>query len=275
MKIKVTFFETGYCTNIEKITLKTGGWKIVQFPALVALINHPHWGGILFDTGYSEHFFTFTKRFPYSIYPKITPVYFQEEKSIKNQLIKKGVDPDSINYIFLSHLHADHIGGCLDFPNATFITSKKGYDHVKDKTGFRAVKEAFIPELLPQNFNERMQYIESFQRAGLEEKYHPFYEGYDLFEDGTIIAIDLTGHAIGQFGLLIKQEKDIFLIADAVWSSEAYRNNILPMSISRLLIADYPAFVKNVCNLYELSQRNKNIRIIPSHCWEIFCKEEM
>lgn len=271
----IEFFETGYCTNIEKVSLKTGKWKTVKFPALVALMKHPEIGYILFDTGYSNHFFTKTKKFPYSIYPKITPVYFEQSKSIVYQLQQKGIPHKDIRYIFLSHLHADHIGGCIDFPQATFITSRSGYNEVKDKTGFQALKAAFIPELLPKDFTERLLYIEDEKKIELDQKYMPFTDAYDLFDDGSLLAVNLTGHAIGQYGLIIKRDegKDVFLCADATWSSIAYRDLIPPISLAKLITSDYQSYRVNLERLHQLFKNNNNIRIIPSHCMETFEQE--
>ena len=188
---------------------------------------------------------------------------------------QNGISHKDIHYIFLSHLHADHIAGCLDFPHATFITSRVGYNVVKNKTGFQALNAAYIPELLPENFTERLHYIEDEKKIELDKKYTPFTEAYDLFDDGCLLAVDLTGHAIGQYGLIIKKEegKDVFLCADATWSSIAYRDLIPPLSLAKLITSDYQSYRVNLERLHQLSKNNNNIRIIPSHCMETFEQE--
>ena len=37
----------------------------------------------------------------------------------KNQEAKMQINPDEVSHIILSHLHADHVGGLIDFPNAS------------------------------------------------------------------------------------------------------------------------------------------------------------
>ncbi|CAM3627953.1 hypothetical protein BRIN106911_22515 [Brevibacillus invocatus] len=63
-KVKVTLFEAGSCTQSESMTIRGGERRSIRIPALFACIEHPRLGPILFDTGYSQRFFTDT---PFSL----------------------------------------------------------------------------------------------------------------------------------------------------------------------------------------------------------------
>ncbi len=117
----------------EKIAYSKGTWKQICFPATVGLLQHPELGYILFDTGYARHFKEATKKFPYSVYAKLTPVHFTEEQSIKQQLLLDGIQPEEIKYIILSHFHGDHTAGLPDFPKAKILTFAKAYEDIKEK----------------------------------------------------------------------------------------------------------------------------------------------
>jgi glyoxylase-like metal-dependent hydrolase (beta-lactamase superfamily II) len=63
---------------------------------------------------------------------------------------KAGVSPQSIDSIFISHAHPDHVGGALDsngnltFSNATYFIWQKEWDFWFSERAFDQVGEAFI-----------------------------------------------------------------------------------------------------------------------------------
>ncbi|MBP3041586.1 MBL fold metallo-hydrolase [Bacillaceae bacterium Marseille-Q3522] len=269
----VKLYECGYCTHPEKIVNPKGSLKPIKFPATVALLKHSHYGYILFDTGYAARFFQATKRFPYSVYAKLTPVSFCEDKAIKNQLRADGIEPEAITTIILSHFHGDHIAGLKDFPHASILTFKKAYEAIRHLSKFRALIKGCLLELLPDDLEDRLRFIDESPIIPLNDKYGKFTGGYRVFDDDSILAVDLTGHAIGQFGIFVSlaSGKRLFLCADAVWLSEAYQQCIYPHKIADLLIADKRAYLDNIMKLHSLMETNQEIDILPTHChvtWE-------
>lgn len=261
----------GYCTHLESITIRGGKWRSQQYPALCTLIQHPEYGNILYDTGYSSRFFTETKRWPYSLYNIITPVKISEEHTLIHQLQKDGIKPEDISYIIISHFHADHVAGLKDFPNAKMIFSRDGYNAVKGRTGFSALRKAYLSGLLPNDFVEKAIFIEDRNTIILDKAMAPFDKGTDIFGDGSVIAIDLSGHAIGQIGILFNSnEQQVFLVADSCWSSKAYREYKLPSSITYLIHDNKSTYQHTLKKLYDLYSNNKDVKIVPSHCQEIW-----
>lgn len=275
-KVKVTWLKTGYCTHPEAIALRGGRWQTVQFPALVALIQHPTFGNILFDTGYSERFFRETQHWPNRLYALITPTYLQPEESAVQQLQQRGISPESIRYIVISHFHADHIGGLADFPNAKFICAQSAYEAVKQQKGLGAVKAGFLEGLLPSNFEQQVEFVEHKPIVNALPGY--FETGFDLFGDRSLIAIELPGHATGQIGLIFvektnvektnveKTEQCYFLVADACWSSRAYQEFVSPHPIAQLIFSNPAAYRSTLQKLHQLHKTHPEIRIIPTHC---------
>ena len=119
--IRLTVLAAGHCTHPEFILMRGGQRHSVPIPALIALLEHPKLGPILFDTGYTPRFFSHTQRFPYSLYAKITPVYVDDAETACHQLQARDIAPTDIRYLIISHFHADHVGGLADFPKAQFI----------------------------------------------------------------------------------------------------------------------------------------------------------
>ncbi len=160
----------------------------------------------------------------------------KSEDSILTQLGKENIHADDIHYIFLSHFHADHMCALNDFPKSKFICSKEAYLSVKNKKGVSAVKSAFIPNLLPTDFEQRVFFIEDSKIAQISSQSIKTIEEvfqkplYDIWGDGSCLAINLSGHAKGQLGLIFENDKSetIFLVADAVWRSVGFRENRPP-----------------------------------------------
>ena len=261
----------GYCTHLECITIRGGRWLPQKYPALCTLIQHPEHGNILYDTGYSLRFFEETMRWPYSVYSKITPVTIPEEDTLIHQLQADGIHAEDISYVIISHFHADHIAGIKDFPNAKIIYSRDGYNAVKGKTGFAALRRSYLSGLLPNDFVERTIFIEDKNTIMLDKSMVPFDKGSDIFGDGSVIAIDLSGHATGQIGILFNSDKQpVFLVADSCWSSKAYREYKLPATITYCIHDKKSTYQYTLKKLYDLYSHNKNVKIVPSHCQEIW-----
>ena len=103
----------------------------------------------------------------------------------------KGIrTPEEINYVLLSHLHPDHLGGASFFPNATFILTQEVYDVYKKPK----LKDLIFKEFLPSDFEERLTVIKADQQNS-NFNYRPTY---DLFGDDSILVASIDGHAKGQ-----------------------------------------------------------------------------
>ncbi len=259
-EVKLKLLDTGYCLNFEKMVARDGQMKVKRFYAMVGLIEHPIFGSILFDTGYSAHVKKLCKRFPYFMYSLITPVKF-------GHCFQK---PEEVKHVILSHFHPDHIGGVKDFPQAKIYCSKKAYEESKKLSYFRQLKEIFFNKLLPIDFDSRMQDIQCNE---IDIPFYPFTKGFDIFRDGSIIAVFLPGHARGQIGIFLKTSTQVvFLCADACFQTSNIQNLEYPHFLARAAIDNYPAFLDTLQQIHLLKKNHPEIEIIPSHCFEMWEK---
>ncbi|WP_454783020.1 MBL fold metallo-hydrolase [Legionella sp. WA2022007384] len=263
--IEYQLFEVGFCKYCARMTLKNAHWKQSEYPALCTLIKHPTYGYILFDTGYTNRFFQLTQKFPFSLYRHLTPVMLK--KSLKEQLAENNIQASEIKGIVISHFHADHIGGLKDFPNAQFFCHPDAINDIHQKTGIKALIQGFLPGLLPKDFYERLVLLKN--EIELKPSLFPFTTGFDLFNDGQIIAIPLPGHAKGQIGLYFKAEQDTFLIADSCWHQETFKELIFPSNLTYLIHDNKESYQQTIQKLHQLFKNNKEIDMIPSHCQHI------
>lgn len=265
MNIKLTLLQSGYCQCPEHVARGRGSWRNIRFPALFALIEHPRAGRLLFDTGYSTAFFRATQRLPYRLYRHATPVTLREEEAAVNQLAARGLRPGDIDQVMVSHFHADHVSALGDFPRARFRFFPEAYAHVRGRRGLKALAAAYLPDLMPPDFEQRAQPLGESQP--LPPEYAPFAEGVDVFGDESLWAVRLPGHARGQMGLLARTEAgEFFLVADASWHTGAIRDNHPPHPLANLIFDDALAYRATLGRLHALSRRMPGLAMIPSHC---------
>ncbi|MEK8131385.1 MBL fold metallo-hydrolase [Paenibacillus filicis] len=269
-RVKLRLFTSGSCRHPEWVTLRGGGLRPVTIPAMWACIEHPSYGWILFDTGYAARFLEATSRLPEKLYRMMTPVQFLSEESAAEQLRRTGIDPAQVGKIVISHFHADHVAGLRDFPNARFIYNPVAYEAVRELTGLSALRRAFLPELLPEDFESRSDTLASAPVITLPpELGFPFPSARDVLGDGSLLAVDLPGHADGQIGLLLATElHTYFLCADAAWSSRAYREARPPHPLAGVIMPSRSDYRESFGRIIQFHRQFPEVRIIPSHCAE-------
>ncbi len=268
MKVKIQFVECGYCTQLERNALSDGNFKSIKFPMMVGIIEHPTKGIILYDTGYSRRFFSETSKFPLKIYAHLTPVHFRDEDHIHNHLKKMGKSVKDVSHIVVSHFHADHIGALLDFPEAKYIYMEKAFSPLNGLKGFKALRHGFLPGLIPSDFSARSILVE---QLALMEIPHPaiktaFGEGYDLLGDGSLMGIELPGHAEGQLGVFLSTEaQDYFLVSDGCWRVRTYKEQILPSKLALFITDKTEEYKSTIAKIHRIHKTDPTLEIRLSH----------
>lgn len=262
-------FRAGHCTHPEFMVMRGGRYRIVEFPSLFALVDHPRLGPLLYDTGYSRRFLDLTRAFPDRLYAMVTPVSVREEETAVEQLRRVGIRPEDIRTVVLSHFHADHISGLADFPRATYVFARAAYEAVRSLRGLGRVLAGFLPGTLPPDFEQRARPLEPAGRSALPEAFRPLEKAHDLAGDGSLLVVDLPGHVAGHVGLIVREPAgDTFLVGDACWLGRAVRENRMPHPLVRLITHDWAAYGRTLGHLHQVALSNPGLRLIPSHCTE-------
>ncbi|KND56858.1 Metal-dependent hydrolase [Candidatus Burkholderia verschuerenii] len=258
----------GHCSHPECVTQRGGCLRSVPFPALAGLLLHPRLGPMLFDTGYSDAFFAATQPFPERLYRLVTPVSLTSTEALPAQLARHALAPHDIRHVFLSHLHADHIAGIGELPNARFFAMREEVAAMRRASRIGGLRRGYLRTLLPASFDTRLTCADDCERVVLPRAMHPFTHGFDLLGDASVIGVPLLGHTPGQLGILFRTAgaRSIFLVADACWSLEAVRDDKPPSWIASRLFSDKRAFLATFAGLRHLLSSNDALSIVPSHC---------
>ncbi len=262
MALRLTLLDAGYCTAPEATAVAGGRWRARRFPAGVALIEGLGVGPVLFDTGYAPHFFDATRPFPYRLYRWATPTVVRPDETAAAQLAARGIAPDLVRHVVLSHLHADHVAGLRDFPAAEIHVRPEAAAFVRGLRGLSAVRAGFVPSLLPDDFAERVRPVE--RRVALPTGLAPFRDGFDVL---GLTAIPLPGHAPGQIGLFLEPDggPPTLLAADAAWTLGALRRDDPLPRLGRAILHDARATRETQTRLAHLMRARPDLRVVLSH----------
>jgi len=259
--------DTGYCLAREGMLIQGGSFKIVECHCMVALLRHPVRGWGLWDTGYAPRMWEETRRLPNRIYRWAAPLPAQPDRSVLSQLAPMGLEATDIRWIVLSHLHGDHVSGLRDFPEALLYVASEAYEYVRKTQGVASVLKAYLPNLLPEDFKDRVQFIQPVGGMCLEAPDSTL----DMFGDGAALLFPLPGHARGQIGMLAETRSGkVIFVADAVYHRDSIRQELPPGRLTNLIADDPGQVLPTIRRLSAFTQANPNIRVYPTHCSETY-----
>ncbi|CAK8053988.1 MBL fold metallo-hydrolase [Eupransor demetentiae] len=224
-----------------------------RIPALVFLLHHDDLGYILFDTGYGPAFKAATKPFLDRFYRWVTPVKMKPEQLVIEQLKQHGLTAADIKLVILSHLHADHVAGLPDFPQAKLLYPKAEGRYVNDLKHFDQVRHGYLRNLLVQ-VNSQGQDLAGYQKQA-------------PFDEGGLTVVDLPGHSRGMVGLRFvdqSTQEEILLAADAAWThAEIDEVQNGPLRIAGIIMYSWPLQKESLKKVRAIQA--EGVRVILSH----------
>ncbi len=206
MKMSFHPFSSGTLI-VDRGTLNNRDWGIrYEHPNPMFAIRHPK-GVVVYDAGMNGQGAADPGGWWGESVASIT-VKLTEEDCLPAQLRRAGIEPEEVEYAIMSHLHMDHAGELHSLPNALCI-----------------VRAAELPYAWWPGRNQWNTY--SFRDLlGVRDMNYlevPDAVDFDLFGDGSLVAVHTPGHTPGHQSLLVTlpdYDRPIFLCQDACYGAE-------------------------------------------------------
>ena len=252
---RVKIYRCGYCKNNLAHVFKHQKREERIFPALAVLIQHKIYGNILYDSGYSEliyknHLLSF-------LYNAVNQTFITSSDTILSKLQKDGIGSDSIKRVILSHAHPDHIGGLRFFHDYTLISTEKVIHTLKKGNALNLVFRNMVP-----GQDIKYSFVKHMEGATLFDGY--FEKIYDVLGDGSILGIELNGHADGQLGIYLP-DYNLLFAADACWGADLLCKVKEMRFVAKRIQNQYREYVNTAMKMERFVKDHPDIKIIYSH----------
>lgn len=255
--MRLYVFSSGWLT-LDKSMLQTGAAPgKISVPVGFFLIHHPR-GNVLFDTGNNDRIIkdpSYWGPFIKALAPQRSP-----DVSTVLQLQKAGFKTTDINYVVLGHMHLDHAGNMLKFPNATLVYQRDEIvNALWPKPGYACCY--ITGDILPM-------------RSGIGEsmpstrKVIELNGDLDLFGDGSIYIKRQVAHTPGSEMLVVRLPKTgtVILTSDDCYLMDNLKKNLLPT----VSLAYDPAGMLNGYEWIKQRMDAENADVIFAHDPEVF-----
>lgn len=174
--------------------------------------------------------------------------------------------PQDVQKVFISHFHADHIGGLSLYPNSTLVYRGASLRSLLQLSWLQRLHHGFFPQLLNDTMEIHGHVMEEtlFHASDADA---PGFLTYDYFGDGSLILVDMPGHALGHTGYLLRTSNlgAIFYVVDACWDIESWKSQRALPWISRHLPHDYIAYQQTQKKMRRMVETFQGT-VLACHC---------
>lgn len=254
--VKLHVFKTGEVAAPRKLVYRSGSLlDTLALDVLVFVIEHPRQGLILVGTGLSRGVIDKASDYLGGFRTALGSPTMEEGQDILSQLESAGLSEERVRHIILPDLRFSHTGELENFPNAQAIVSSAEY--------LTATEEGESALSIEDEYDgvQRWRFIDF---AGAEPL-GTFRASQDLFGDGSIVLIDVTGATPGGLAVLVRlPQAPVFLCGNLAWTAEQAR------------YVREPGFVFNRQSWWDHAWRLKKFAelapelvILPDHEWSI------
>ncbi|MBL9039477.1 MAG: MBL fold metallo-hydrolase [Archangium sp.] len=172
-------------------------------------------------------------------------------------MAKAGLSPHDIRFALATHAHWDHVGALRDLPGTTVLLARDELDWV------RSMRGAVNSGVMPRHFDGVRTRLRFFAYAA--QPVLGFDRSFDVFGDGSIIAVPLAGHTPGSTGFLVRTPTvTFFFIGDITWTMRgverpAHKNRLLRIDHDQELLS------RSLGLLHVIHQQRPDVAIVPAH----------
>jgi N-acyl homoserine lactone hydrolase len=226
----------------------------LQSHCLAYAVRHSEAGTILIDTGLHPDASQSVRK----DYGAAMALFFRgirpARRPYAEMLRERGIEPDAVERVIMTHLHVDHTSAMRLLPSARFVCTR---DEWEAATGSRATAQGYVARHLPPE--SRMDLLD-FERSG--ERLGPFASTIDLLGDGSIRLISTPGHTRGHLSVLLNvaDGRTVLVVGDAVYTLRNLEEERAP-----LLVNDKPAYFRSLRELKAYAAQEPEAILVPTH----------
>lgn len=251
-EVSLTLLNTGKMISSEVFTYRGGSpGKTYESGMAAALVRHPK-GDLMIDAGFGRNVDQHVDRMPALMQWLASYV---KEVPAADQMQRAGIDPRNIKQVIITHSHWDHISGLEDFPGVEVLMPPAELEFIRLRR-MPGLIDDMIGKLNVRTFNFT------------EKPYENFTSSYDLFGDGTVVAVPLPGHTDGSLGVFVNlpSGKRFFFTGDLTWSEEGLTLPAERPWLARRLV-DYgeEEVRRSIVRVHELMKKYPEMIVVPAH----------
>lgn len=240
--MKLQFANSATVRAPERLMLRGGRWQSLSLKVRYGFFVHPTAGPVLIDTGYGPEVTEGTERSAaLKLYARMLGPHLHDSQLPDALLTRHGLKAADVSAVIVTHFHADHVSALKQFPSARLILDLAALRNVRELSSPVRLHHGIFLELLPDDLDVRARDISASSEVAAPLE---LPDGYDLFGDGSVLAIPLPGHGHGHFGLCFPNESPPLLYGvDTQWLNRAIVEDRAPGYPAQLIFADKAAAV--------------------------------
>ncbi|WP_165673743.1 MBL fold metallo-hydrolase [Metapseudomonas otitidis] len=249
--LRFALVKTSSAETLDAFTVEGGQWtRTVPVNHTAVLIQH-HAATLLLDTGLGRQVDAqFETDMPWWDKPLFK---YQTVTPARDQLDRDGL---RIDRILLTHAHWDHASALADFPEVPVWApwAEIDFSHI-----------ATPPAVLPSQFTHGVRW-QPFEFE--PTPYMGFDKSLDLFGDGSVVLVPLTGHTPGSVGvfLTLADGRRFFFTGDTSWRLEGFTGPNEKFWVSRRMVDnDREGTRAQLQRVHDLIQADPALSVVPAH----------
>jgi N-acyl homoserine lactone hydrolase len=218
LDVKTSFYEGKGKNRLARMTSMLLDRTFKNIPVYSWLIEHPE-GTIVIDTGLTSRMRS-PDYFPWMQRPYWTSQFrfnITPDEEIGPQLIRRGISPDDVRWVVITHAHFDHTQALYYFPNSEIVFSRADYQAVQ---AFRLMRFDF-PSRWPKGLKiNQIDYVDA--------PIGPFEESYPLTRSGNVRLVPTPGHTLTHQSVVLSDGGlTYFFAGDASYDLRSLLNGII------------------------------------------------
>lgn len=242
------------CFTKERLALQGGTGQRLRLPVFAFVVEHPTQGIVLVDTGFPAQSVGHPEWYPGRQSARL--LNLRVDSAVAPRLADIGRAAGDVRVMTVTHLHSDHGGGILDFPEAELVVSESEWAALgskRDKFGDAARAWRAHPKVRAVRFDDG--------------PFGPFPTHEDVFGDGTVRLLPTHGHTTGHVAVLLRVEgRDILMGGDAAWIDRGWRE-LRPKSavVRSLLEHDAKEAMGSLRSIATFAESNPAAAVFAAH----------